>query len=197
MNQEQVLKQLRETSAMLEGHFLLSSGRHSDRYFQCALVLSHPRRAQELAQALAVKVQQTCDVVVGPALGAVVLSYEMARALNVRSLFTERAGTKMELRRGFRFEPGERVLVVEDVLTTGGSVREVLEVVRAAGASPVAVASIINRSGDSKPFQAEDLAFTALAEVKAQAWLPEECPLCKSGRLGPAIKPGSRPAVRA
>ncbi len=197
MNQEQVLKQLRETQAMLEGHFLLSSGRHSDRYFQCALVLSHPRRAQDLARALALKVQQTCDVVVGPALGAVVWAHEVARALDVRALFTERAGAKMELRRGFALEPRERVLIVEDVLTTGGSVREVLEVVRAQGALPVGVASIINRSGDPQPFQAEDLPFSSLAEVKVESWTAQECPLCKSGRLGPAIKPGSRPAVQA
>jgi orotate phosphoribosyltransferase len=196
MNQEQVLKQLRETEAMLEGHFLLSSGLHSDRYFQCAKVLSEPRRAEALARALALKLEQSCDVVVGPALGAVVWSYEVARALGVRSLFTERNGTQMELRRGFQLAPCERALVVEDVLTTGGSVREVLAVLRAHGARAVGIASIINRSGQAHPFAAEDLPFTALAEVQAQSWTPETCPLCKSGRLGPAVKPGSRPAAK-
>jgi orotate phosphoribosyltransferase len=128
---EQVLEHFKRSGAMLEGHFLLSSGRHSDRYFQCALLLAHPRLAEDLARALAFKLPQDIDVVVGPALGAVTWAYEVGRALGKRAFFTERNNGQMELRRGFQLAPGERVLVVEDVLTTGGSVREVLAVVAA------------------------------------------------------------------
>jgi orotate phosphoribosyltransferase len=197
VNQEQVLDLFRRTGAMLEGHFQLSSGRHSDKYFQCALLLADPRKAEQLARAIALKIERSPDVVVGPALGAVVWAHEVARALGSTSFFTERVGDKFALRRGFALEPGARVLVVEDVLTTGGSVREVLEVVRAQGALPCGVASIVNRSGVENPFAAEGLPFACLAEVDAQSWLPSECPLCASKAHGPAIKPGSRPGALA
>ena len=195
MNQEQVLDLFRRTNAMLEGHFLLSSGRHSDRYFQCALLLADPRKAEQLAQAIALKVDVACDVVVGPALGAVVWAHEVARAIGVCSYFTERAGEKFALRRGFALEPGQRVLVVEDVLTTGGSCREVFEVIRATGAIPVGVASIVNRYGVANPFERDGLPFTSLAEVDAKSWTAAECPLCASKTAGPAVKPGSRPGT--
>ena len=197
MNQEQVLEHFRRTGAMLEGHFQLSSGRHSDRYFQCALLLADPLRAEALAREIALKIEHTPDVVVGPALGAVVWAHEVARALHTRAFFTERSNARMELRRGFHLEPGERVLVVEDVLTTGGSVREVLEVVRTRGVEVVGVASILNRSGQRNPFESEGLPFACLAEVEVQSWLPEACPLCSSGSAGPAVKPGSRPGATA
>src|SRR5688572_16880572 len=157
MNQEQVLDLFRRTNAMLEGHFQLSSGRHADRYFQCALVLADPRKAEQLARGLALKIEVTADIVVGPALGAVVWAHEMARALGLSSYFTERAGEGFVLRRGFALEPGQRVLVVEDVLTTGGSCREVFAVIRAQGAVPVGVASIVNRSGVANPFAQDGL----------------------------------------
>jgi orotate phosphoribosyltransferase len=195
MNQEQVLEACRRSSAMLEGHFQLTSGRHSDRYFQCALLLCDPRRAGEMARALALRVEARPDVVVGPALGAVVWAHEVGRAVERNALFTERVDGRMALRRGFRLERGQRVLVVEDVTTTGGSVREVLEVVRAAGAVPIGVGAIVNRSGRSNPFEQDGLPFWCLAEVEATSWTPEECPLCASGKAGPAIKPGSRPGA--
>jgi orotate phosphoribosyltransferase len=195
MNQEQVLELCRKSGAMLEGHFQLSSGRHSDRYFQCALLLANPRHAEQLARAVRLKIEQTPDIVVGPALGAVIWAHEVARALGLDSYFTERAGDKFALRRGFQLEPGAKVLVVEDVLTTGGSVREVFAVLREHGAVPIGVASIINRSGVENPFAAEKLPFTCLAQVDVQSWLPGECPLCASKSAGPAIKPGSRPGT--
>jgi orotate phosphoribosyltransferase len=195
MNQEQVLEACRRSSAMLEGHFQLSSGRHSDRYFQCALLLCDPLRAGELARAIALRIEDRPDVVVGPALGAVVWAHEVARALECPAYFTERVDGRMAMRRGFALEPGTRVLVVEDVTTTGGSVREVLEVVRATGAQPIGVAAVINRSGQRNPFADEGLPFWCLAEVEAQSWTPDECPLCADGAHGPAIKPGSRPGA--
>jgi orotate phosphoribosyltransferase len=187
-----VLDHFRKTGAMLEGHFELSSGLHSDRYFQCALVLSRPRRAEELARAFAERLKTEVDVVVGPAMGAVVWAQEVGRALDRRAMFTERSGGEMTLRRGFGFEPGERCLVVEDVLTTGGSAREAIEVVRAHGGVPVAIGSMINRSGGN-PFEDEGLPLTCLAEVEVQVFEPAECPLCSAG--GAPVKPGSRTAL--
>jgi len=196
MEQAEVLRELADSGALLEGHFQLSSGLHSDRYFQCALALSDPARAERLARALAAAIHEPVDVVVGPALGAVTWAHELARALGVRSIFTERqAGAKggaMELRRGFRLERGERVLVVEDVLTTGGSVREVFAVVRALGAEVVRVGAIVDRSARD-PFADDGVPLSALARVEAKAWPPADCPLCAAG--GVARKPGSRPGA--
>lgn len=193
MNQEQVLDLFRRSGALLEGHFQLSSGRHSDKYFQCALVLADPRRAEQLARAVALKLERTPDVVIGPALGAVTWAHEVARALGSISFFTERVADKFTLRRGFQLEPGAKVLVVEDVLTTGGTVREVFELVRSHRAEPIGVAGIVNRSGLENPFESDGLPFACLAEVEVQSWLPDACPLCASKEHGPAIKPGSRP----
>jgi orotate phosphoribosyltransferase len=195
MNQEQVLDLFRRTGAMLEGHFLLSSGRHSDRYFQCALLLADPRKAEQLARALALSIDVSADIVVGPALGAVTWAHEMARALDLNSYFVERVNERFALRRGFQLQSGARVLVVEDVLTTGKSVREVFDVLRELGAQPIGVASIVNRSGIDNPFASEGLPFWRLADVDAKSWTADECPLCKSADAGPAIKPGSRPGA--
>src|SRR5262245_7490922 len=147
MEAAQVLDLFRSSRALLEGHFQLSSGRHSNQYFQCALLLAEPRHAERLAREVASKLTVRPDLVVGPALGAVVWAQEVARVLGTRAFFTERVDGAMALRRGFALAPGERVLVVEDVLTTGGSVREVAKVVREHGGSVVGVASIVNRSG--------------------------------------------------
>lgn len=196
MDSSRVLDELRRSNALLEGHFLLSSGNHSDRYFQCALALADPLAAERLAAALAARLPGDLKVrtVVGPALGAVVWAHEVARALGARALFTEREGGAMALRRGFQLEAGERVLVVEDVLTTGGSAGEVIKLVRERGAQPVGVGAIVNRSGGN-PFAAQALPCFALAEVQAKLWAPADCPLCKQGSQ--AVKPGSRskPAV--
>ena len=164
MQTDEVLDHFRQTGAMLEGHFELSSGLHSDRYFQCALVLSQPRRAGALALAFADRFNLEVDVVVGPAMGAVVWAQEVGRALDRRAMFTERVGGVMTLRR---------------------------EVVRAHGGLPVGVGSMINRSGGN-PFDDEPLPLTCLAEVEVQVWEPAECPLCAAG--GTAVKPGSRTA---
>ena len=208
MDSQSVLELFRASGAMLEGHFQLSSGLHSDRYFQCALLLEDPARAEELAVELAGRIRKSAaarpgrkdggkapfDVVIGPALGAVIWAHEVARALGARCQFTERKDGKMELRRGFKLSPGERVLVVEDVLTTGGSTREVIEVMKHYDVRPAAIGAIVNRSGGN-PFAAERLELFALADVEVKTWKPEECPLCRAG--GSAVKPGSRPGAGA
>ncbi len=195
MEANAVLDLFRSSRALLEGHFQLSSGRHSNQYFQCALLLAHPKHAETMAREVASRLTVKPELVIGPALGAVVWSQEVARVLGLRAFFSERVDGAMSLRRGFELKPGEKLLIVEDVLTTGGSVREVLALVRQLGATPIGVASIVNRSGKKNPFEAEGLPFTALAEVEAVSWDPAECPLCKSGERGPAIKPGSRPGA--
>lgn len=189
MDSGEVLELFRASGAMLEGHFELSSGLHSDRYFQCALLLQEPKRAEKLARALAERVQPRPDVVIGPALGAVTWAFEMARALGVRGIFSERKEGRMLLRRGFSFVPGEKVLVCEDVLTTGGSAREVVRLVRELGAEPIGVASVLNRSGRN-PFEDDGLPLFCLTEVEAVVHEPSACPLCAAGRA--VEKPGSK-----
>jgi orotate phosphoribosyltransferase len=191
----QVLDLFLQTGAYLRGHFKLSSGLHSGAYLQSALVLAHPEHAQTLGRALADALRpligsEGIHFVISPALGGLIIGHEVARALGVRFLFTERdADRKMSLRRGFTLSPGERAVVVEDVITTGGSTREVMEVLRAAGAVPVAAGSIIDRSGG-----AADLGIprVALATLRVEAHDPAKCPMCEAGE--PVTKPGSRPA---
>jgi orotate phosphoribosyltransferase len=192
MTDNEVLKIFENSEALLNGHFVLSSGLHSPRYLQCALVLQNPAIAEKLCSELAAKSKAddrigAIDLVVAPALGGVIVAHEVARALGVRALFTERQDGAMKLRRGFRIEPGERVLVVEDVVTTGGSTREVMEVVARLGGVIAGAGSLIDRSGG-----AVDLGVPrhALAALNAPTYKPEECPLCKAGST--AIKPGSR-----
>jgi orotate phosphoribosyltransferase len=192
MTNEEVLQIFEENHALLSGHFLLTSGLHSPRYLQCALVLQHPRVAERLCTALAAKAQSDprigiIDLVIAPALGGVIVAHETARALRLRALFTERQEGGMKLRRGFTLKPGERCLVVEDVVTTGGSTREVMDLVTQLGGVVVGAGSLIDRSGG-----AVDLGVPghALAVLDVPTWKPEECPLCKEGST--AIKPGSR-----
>lgn len=193
LDSARVLEMFRATAAMLEGHFVLSSGLHSDRYFQCALILERPDQAEILARETARRVRAAglprIDIVIGPALGAVTWAYEVARALGARAQFTERKDDAMQLRRGFRVEPGDNVFVVEDVFTTGGSAREVVEVLKGHGVTPKAVGCIVNRSGGN-PFAAERLPMIALADVDVKTWAPDDCPLCKA--KVPLTKPGSR-----
>jgi orotate phosphoribosyltransferase len=197
VDESRVLELFRTSGAMLEGHFELSSGLHSDRYFQCALLLQYPKRAEELARALAAKLRaqghEKIDVVIGPALGAVTWAHEVARALDARALFTERKDGPMSLRRGFSVSPGERVLVVEDVLTTGGSAREVIEVLKSFDVRPIGVGAILNRSGGN-PFEKDALPLTTLAAVAVKTWVRAACPHCGAG--GQAVKPGSRTATK-
>ncbi len=185
---DEVLSLFRRTGAFLEGHFQLSSGLHSPRYLQCALVLQHPQHAETLGRALAEAVKAEADVVVSPAMGGLIIGHEVARVLGVRHIFAERdAQRRMTLRRGFQVQHGERALIVEDVITTGGSSLEVAELLRGLGAEVAAAASIIDRSGG-----AADLGVprVALATLAVESWLPDDCPLCRSG--APVEKPGSR-----
>ena len=190
-----VLDLFRQTDAYLRGHFRLTSGLHSGEYLQSALVLAHPEHAGTLGRALAEKLRDLAGadgvaLVISPALGGLIIGHEVARALGVRFLFTERdADRKMSLRRGFTLSPGERVLVVEDVITTGGSTLEVIEIVRAAGAIPIAAGSIIDRSGGKADL---GIPRAALATLSVEAHRPEQCPMCQAGE--PVVKPGSRPA---
>lgn len=192
MNQNTYLDLYRQQDALLEGHFLLSSGLHSDRYLQSALLLQHPEHAATLCKAMVEglpdELRQAINVVVGPAMGAVLVSYESARALSVRSLFTERQEGQMVLRRGFGLCPGEKVLVVEDVITTGGSTRECIRGIEAAGGNVIAVASLVDRSAGTAEFG--QIPFHPLIRLAVQTWEAGDCPLCAQGST--PVKPGSR-----
>src|SRR5512139_4002771 len=190
MNQEDVLALFRRCGALLEGHFLLTSGLHSGSYLQCALVLQHPGEAETLGAELAARMKALAsppDLVVAPALGGILVAHEVARALGVRGLFAERQEGKLRLRRGFNIARGERCFVVEDVVTTGGSTRETMEVVLQAGGIVTAAGSLIDRTGGRTDLGVPRV---ALAVLDVPAFSPEECPLCKTGSQ--AIKPGSR-----
>jgi orotate phosphoribosyltransferase len=188
MNQEEVLDIYRNTGALLTGHFLLSSGLHSDRYLQSALVLQQPDMATKLCAALAALFKdQRIDVVIAPALGGVFVSHETARALGVRALFAERVNGTLTLRRGFAIRPGERVLVVEDVITTGKSTRETIEVVKQAGGTVVAAASLVDRSGGKTEL---GVPYRSLVTLEVPSYEAASCPLCKAGSA--PVKPGSR-----
>ena len=189
MDQNEVLNLFDKYGALLKGHFKLSSGLHSEKYLQCALVLQYPEVAEKLARALRERFSKDkIDLVIGPALGGVTFAYEAARAFGVRGLFTERQDGLMVLRRGFSIEKGERVLVVEDVITTGGSTKEVIEVVNSFGGKVAGVGSIIDRSGQKTDFSVR---FEPLARIEVATFKEEACPLCRSGI--PLVKPGSRP----
>jgi orotate phosphoribosyltransferase len=183
-----------ETGAYLHGHFRLTSGLHSGEYLQCAKVLAHPEYAERLGRALSAKIRPlinggAIDIVVAPAMGGIIIGHEVARALGARSLFTERdaATNSMTLRRGFEIAAGERAVVIEDVITTGGSTREVVDAITAAGAHVLAAGSIIERSGGRAEV---GVTRVALETLEAVAYQPEECPLCREGL--PLVKPGSR-----
>jgi orotate phosphoribosyltransferase len=185
---EAVLATFRRVGALLEGHFRLTSGLHSPGYLQCALVLSYPREAEACGAAIASRAGALgANVVLSPAIGGIVIGQEVARALGVRAMFAERQDGQLSLRRGFSLAPGDRVLVVEDVVTTGGSTRETIEVARAAGAVVVGAASIIDRSGGQQNL---DVPYHALASIALPTYQPDACPLCAAGT--PAVKPGSR-----
>ncbi|MCX7895486.1 MAG: orotate phosphoribosyltransferase [Thermoanaerobaculum sp.] len=183
------LDDMRAVGAYLSGHFLLSSGLHSPNYLQCALYLASPAAAEAAGRQLAARLRgHAPNLVVAPALGGIVIGHEVARALGVRFFFTERWEGVMTLRRGFAVPPNARVLVVEDVVTTGGSTREVMAVVEGQGGIVVGVGAIVNRSGQENPFA--PLPFAALLEVQIPTYPPETCPLCQQGL--PLEKPGSR-----
>jgi orotate phosphoribosyltransferase len=188
MTEAETLELYRKTGALLQGHFRLTSGLHSDVYLQSALVLQYPEHAAALGAALADAFRGSgATTVLAPAIGGILVAHEVARALGVRALFSERENGVMQLRRGFALATGERCLVVEDVITTGGSTREVVTCVEHHGATVVGVGSLIDRSGGAAAFSVKRV---ALATVGAQTWQPAECPLCRDGT--PAVKPGSR-----
>lgn len=188
MNAEQVIDQFRTTGALLEGHFQLSSGLHSTVYLQCALVLQFPERAEAFGRAIAEKYRgEGIQLVASPAIGGIVIGHEVARALGARFIWTEREGDQMTLRRGFTVSPSEKTLVVEDVITTGGSTRETIEALKRAGADVVAAASIIDRSAGGADV---GVPLSALAALKVLSVNAAECDACKLGE--PVVKPGSR-----
>jgi len=188
MNRDTLLELFRQSSALLEGHFRLSSGLHSPGYLQCALVLQHPEHAASLGAALAERAKHLrVATVLSPALGGIIIGHEVARALGARALFAERESGVLTLRRGFNLAPAERVLVVEDVVTTGLSTKETMQVARAWGAEVVAAAAIIDRSGGGASL---DVPLHALAELRLPTYQPDQCPLCAQGI--PVVKPGSR-----
>jgi orotate phosphoribosyltransferase len=188
---DELLDLFRKSGALLEGHFRLTSGLHSSGYLQCALVLQHPRDAEALGRALG---ERTRDLrptmVLSPALGGIVIGQEVGRALGVRAIFAERQDGALTLRRGFVIGENDRVLVVEDVLTTGGSTTETMQVATAAGGHVVAAAAIVDRSGGRMSF---DVPFHALLEIDLPTFEPDKCPLCARGL--PVVKPGSRPVA--
>jgi orotate phosphoribosyltransferase len=192
MNQtsDELLAIFQQTEALLEGHFLLTSGLHSPRYLQCAKVLQYPQHAEWVGQKLAESFRQAqISAVVAPAIGGIIVAHETARALGVRALFAEREGGVMTLRRGFKLEAGERVLVVEDVVTTGGSTRETMDAVTRAGGIVAGAGSVIDRSGGNVDL---GVARVALLTLEVPTYQPDTCPLCKAGTV--AVKPGSRKA---
>jgi len=200
MNVEQVYK---DANALLEGHFLLASGNHSKRYLQSAKVLEYPQKAAELTDALAKMIREAdieVDTVCAPALGGVLAGYELARSLGVRSIFVEKKEGGMELRRGFEVSPGEKIIICEDIITTGGSALKAAQTIEALGAEVVAFASLANRGfckreGGKNEVKPEcklpqDIPLFSLADFTFEMYTPEECPMCKAGSK--AIKPGSK-----
>jgi orotate phosphoribosyltransferase len=188
LTSKEVIELFEQKGALLTGHFQLTSGLHSEKYLQCALVLQYPDLAERMGAALAEKFSSSkMDCVIGPAIGGIVLAQEVARALGVRAMFSERESGSMTLRRGFTLKEGERALVVEDVTTTGGSVKEVLSVIARMGAKAVGVGAMIDRSGGEVEF---GVPFKPLARLRVSTFRAEGCPLCKRGV--PLYKPGSR-----
>jgi len=190
LSNEEILELFKKHQALKEGHFLLTSGRHSNRYLQCALVLQYPAVAEKLCRQLIKKIKiaiQDIDIVIGPAIGGITLAYEIGRQLGAVALFAEREDKVMTLRRGFSIPQGAKVLVVEDVITTGGSVKETIQVVKEYGGEVVGVASLVDRSGGKV-----DLGYPlySLLSMEVVSYEADACPLCQEGL--PIVKPGSR-----
>jgi len=191
MTRDELLDLYRRSGALLEGHFRLTSGLHSPGYLQCALVLQHPQHAEMLGRAIADRTRELrATVVLSPALGGVVIGQEVGRALGVRAIFAERQDGALTLRRGFMISENDRVLVVEDVLTTGGSTRETMQVARASGGQVVGAASIVDRG--TRPVDL-GVPYVSLLAIELATYEPDRCPLCAQGL--PVVKPGSRPVA--
>ncbi len=180
---------LEKTGAILEGHFLLTSGLHSDKYFQMSLVFQYPDYGEIICKKLAESFKsKKIDIVIGPAIGGIIISYQLAKILGSKSIFTERENEKMKLRRGFKIEKGENVLICEDVITTGGSVKEVIEIVEKEGGKIEGIACIVRRGKVNFSYPLK-----SLIDSDVKNYLPDECPLCKSNI--PIVKPGSRKSI--
>lgn len=189
ISDKEVLAAYERTGGVLKGHFLLTSGRHSDTYMQSAKLFVHPDEAEKIAAALAEKLKSyKPDVVVAPAVGGIILGYELARQLKVVDIFAERENGQMTLRRGFELKAGARVIVAEDVVTTGGSVKEVIALCRSLGAEVVACASVVDRSNGKVDM---GVPYVPLLSMEVKSWEEHECPMCKGGQ-GKPYKPGSR-----
>ncbi len=188
MKKEEILEIFHKTNALLEGHFLLTSGRHSNQYFQCAKVLQYPEHTTNICKIIADNFKDLeIDTVISPAIGGIVVGQEVARQLNKRFIFAERENKNLTLRRGFEIKKDEKALVCEDVVTTGGSVFEVIDIVKANGGKIVGVGMIVDRSNGKVNFGVPQI---STLQMEVISYLPEECPMCKEGI--PAVKPGSR-----
>jgi orotate phosphoribosyltransferase len=188
MNSKEILEHFKQTDALLEGHFILSSGLHSSKYLQCALALQRPSDAGKFGEAIAEHfANKNIEMVASPAIGGLIIGFAVAQALNARFIWTERENGAMTLRRGFSIKENERILVVEDVITTGGSTRECIEALEKHGAKIVGAASIIDRSNGAADV---GVARIALASLQVVSYKPEDCPMCADGEI--AVKPGSR-----
>lgn len=193
LSDKEVLNIFTKTEALLSGHFLLTSGRHSDKYFQCAKVLQYPNYTEQVCSNIAEYFRDfKIDTVIAPAMGGIIVGNEVARQLGKRSIFTEREDKVMTLRRGFSLEPGEKVLVCEDVVTTGGSVFEVIEIVKSYGAEIIGVGFIVDRSNGKVSFGYPQKSTLAVEVISYPA---EDCPLCKENKI-PLVKPGSRKVLK-
>jgi orotate phosphoribosyltransferase len=192
MSEKEILEIFTKTDALLEGHFLLTSGKHSNRYFQCAKVLQYPDYTRKIVAELTEYFREyKIDTVIAPAMGGIIVGYEVARALNKRFIFTEREEKEMKLRRGFEIFEGERFLVCEDVITTGGSVREVIDIVLQNGGEVAGVGTIVDRSNGKVQFGFPQ---KAVLKMQVEVYEPDACPLCKANL--PLVKPGSRKVFR-
>ncbi len=188
LSREEIITIFKDKEVMLEGHFLLTSGRHSDKYMQCAKLFQYADVSEVICKQLAEQFADIeIDMVAGPAIGGIIMAYEMGRQLGVKNVFAERENGKMTFRRGFEIPKGARVLVTEDVVTTGGSVKEVMELIRAVGGEVAGVGSIVDRSNGAVDF---GVPFRAVLAMEVISYDPDGCPLCQSGI--PAVKPGSR-----
>ena len=180
MTREEIMQILEKTGVILNGHFRLTSGRHSDMFLQCSQVMQYPRFAEKICAALAEQWKDAgVELVVGPAMGGVVMAYEVARHLGVRAIFAEKDNGKMVLKRGFAIRPGENVLLVEDAVSTGGSVNEVAETVAQCGGNIVGIGALVDRTGGKISF---GVPFKPLLSVEVNSWAPTECPMCKEGK---------------
>ena len=188
MSNKELLKIFYDTNALLNGHFLLTSGRHSNQYFQCAKVLQYPQHTTTICNKISDFFKDhKIDTVISPAIGGIVVGQEVARQLNKKFIFAERENKDLTLRRGFEISEGENILVCEDVVTTGGSVFEVIDIVKSHGANLVGVGMIVDRSNGKVDFGVPQV---STLQMEVVSYLPEECPMCKEGK--PAVKPGSR-----